>query len=145
MKKRLFLIFIILTIFGCSNDDDNRNPNPSPNNCELETVISAEQYDKAPSHQLVINNLEIEKNCLKIDFSSGGCDGSTWEIKLIDSEVVLESNPPKRNLRLSLKSKELCEAFITKEVTFDISKLQVEGNKVQLNITNSDKNILYEY
>ena len=87
----------------------------------------------------------INDNCLKINFSSGGCNGDTWELKLIDSEDILESYPPQRNLRLSLKNEELCEAYITKELTFDISNLQVDGNKVQLNLTNSDKNILYEY
>ena len=68
-----------------------------------------------------------------------------WELKLIDSEDILESNPPQRNLRLSLKNEESCLAYITKELTFDISNLQVNGNKVQLNLTNSDKNILYKY
>ncbi|MDC1539543.1 hypothetical protein N8480_02595 [Flavobacteriaceae bacterium] len=82
---------------------------------------------------------------MKINFSSSGCNGDTWELKLIDSEDILESNPPQRNLRLSLKNEELCEAYITKELTFDISNLQVDGNKVQLNLTNSDKNILHEY
>jgi len=82
---------------------------------------------------------------LKINFSSSGCNGDTWELKLIDSEDILESNPPQRNLRLSLKNEESCLAYITKELTFDISNLQVNGNKVQLNLTNSDKNILYKY
>ena len=82
---------------------------------------------------------------MKINFSSSGCNGDTWELKLIDSEDILESNPPQRNLRLSLKNEESCLAYITKELTFDISNLQVNGNKVQLNLTNSDKNILYKY
>jgi hypothetical protein len=64
---------------------------------------------------------------------------------LIDSEAILESNPPQRNLRLSLKNEESCEAIINKEVSFDISKLQVDGKKVLLNIFNSSGQILYEY
>jgi hypothetical protein len=141
MKKILFLTLIGLAILSCSKDDDNENPV----NCDLETLISTEQYATAPSEQLTINSLSINDNCLKINFSSSGCNGDTWELKLIDSEDILESNPPQRNLRLSLKNEELCEAYITKELTFDISNLQVDGNKVQLNLTNSDKNILYEY
>ena len=141
MKKTLILIFIGIGILSCSNDDDNENQN----NCDFETIINIEQYKNAPSDQVEINSLEINDDCLKINFSSGGCDGDTWELKLIDSEDILESNPPQRNLRLSLKNDELCEAYITKELTFDITNLQVDGNKVQLNITNSDENILYEY
>ena len=63
----------------------------------------------------------------------------------IDSEAILESNPPQRNLRLSLKNDELCQAFITKEITFDIDILQVDGNNVLLNLINSGDQILYEY
>ena len=141
MRKALILILIGIAFFGCSSDDDNGNQN----NCDSGTIISAEQYSNAPADQLEINNLTINDNCLKINFSSGGCDGNTWELKLIDSGDIMESNPPQRNLRLSLKNEELCEAYITKELTFDISNLKVDGNKVQLNIINSDENILYEY
>lgn len=121
--------------------DDNGNTN----NCDIKTIESAEQYVNAAADQLEINSLSISDNCLKINFSSGGCSGDTWQLKLIDSEDILESIPPQRNLRLSLKNEELCEAFITKDLTFDISNLQVDGNQVQLNITNSDESIVYEY
>lgn len=140
MKKILTLILIGIAILSCSNDD-----NANQNNCDFKTIISGEQYVNAPDNQLVINSLDINDNCLKINFSSGGCEGNTWELKLIDSGDVMESNPPQRNLRLSLKNEELCEAYITKELTFDITNLKVNGNKVQLNIINSDENILYEY
>lgn len=144
MKKLLTLIFIGITILSCSDcpdDDDISNSN----NCEFETISSAEQYQNAPSDALDINSLEINGNCLEINFRAGGCDGDTWELKLIDSEEVFESDPPQRNLRLSLKNEELCEVYIERELTFDISNLQVNGNRVQLNITNSDDEILYEY
>lgn len=137
----LTLTLIGLPFLNCSNDDDDSYQN----NCDFETLISAEQYENAPSEQLIINSLETYGTCLKINFGSSGCSGDTWELQLIDSESILESLPPQRNLRLSLKNDELCEAFFTKEITFDISNLQVEGNQVQLNITNSDESILYEY
>jgi len=135
MKKILLFTLIGLAILSCSKSV----------NCDFETLISTEEYTNAPSDKLTINRLVINDNCLKINFSSSGCNGDTWEVKLIDSEDILESNPPQRNLRLSLKNEELCQAYITKELTFDISNLQLDGNKVQLNLTNSDKNILYEY
>ena len=141
MKKILILILVGIAVLSCSSDDDNIKQY----NCNLETIISAEKYINAPSHQLEINNLVINDNCLKINFSSGGCDGNTWKLKLIDSGDIMESNPPQRNLRLSLKNEELCQAYITRELTFDITNLKVNGNKVHLNIINSDKNILYEY
>lgn len=66
-------------------------------------------------------------------------------MKLVDSEEIFEFYPPQRNLKLSLSNQEDCEAFITKEMSFDISNLQVDGNQVQLNITNAEESILYEY
>lgn len=84
--------------------DDNGNTN----NCDIKTIESAEQYVNAAADQLEINSLSISDNCLKINFSSGGCSGDTWQLKLIDSEDILESIPPQRNLRLSLKNEELC-------------------------------------
>ena len=140
MKKILTLMLIGIVILSCSNDDDNG----SQNNCDFETIISAEQYQNAPNDQIEINSLDINDNCLKINFSSSGCDGNNWELKLIDSGDIMESNPPQRNLRLSLKNEESCEAYITKELTFDITNLKIDGNKVQLNILSSEENILYE-
>ena len=71
--------------------------------------------------------------------------GDSWELNLIDSGVILESNPPQRILRLSLKDEEMCKKLITKEVTFDIKKLRVDGDKVVLNVLNYDKQIVYHY
>jgi hypothetical protein len=141
MRKILVLTIIGLIILSCSDNDDNGNLA----SCDFGTLVSSEQYENAPSDQLTTNSIEINYNCLNINFSSSGCNGNTWELKLIDSEGILESDPPQRNLRLSLKNEELCEAYITKELTFDITGLQVGGNKVLLNLTNSGYNILYEY
>ncbi len=129
-----------IAIFSCSNDDDKNQ-----NNCDFNTLISSEQFKNSPSDQLDINNLEINNDCLKINFSSGGCSGDTWVVKLIDKGITTKSIPPQRSLKLSLKNSELCEALFIRELTFDISNLQVKGNQVKLNIANSNKIILYEY
>jgi hypothetical protein len=140
MKNGISLVFVFLLVISACSSDDN-----TTSNCDQITIIDSNQYKNSPNDQLTINSLEINDNCLKINFGSSGCSGDTWVLKLIDSEAILESNPPQRNLRLSLKNEEDCEAFITKEITFDINKLQVDGNKVLLNLTNSGDQILYEY
>lgn len=141
MKKgTLLILFALFGLMACDCDDDLVSVE-----CELKVQISSELYAEAPNDDLTINSLKIEDNCLKINFSASGCSGDSWELKLIDSEDILESDPPQRNLRLSLKNKELCDAYFSKEISFDISSLQVDGNRVQLNITNSDDQILYEY
>ncbi len=139
--KNLFLLALIpILLIRCTNGDG-----PDPNGCDLGTVISQELYRNAPSDEVTINSFEIEGDCLKINFSASGCSGESWKITLIDSGSILESDPPQRNLRFSLENNELCEAFITRDLTFNIKNLRVEGGRVQLNLTNSEDQILYEY
>ncbi len=140
MKQLWILILTALTLMFSSCNDATNTPE-----CEFETLISAEEFVTAPSDPVSINTVEIEGNCLVITFSASGCSGDTWEVKLIDSESIMESLPPQRNLRLSLKNEELCEAYISKEMSFDISNLQVEGYSVQLNLLNSNESVLYSY
>ena len=135
----LILGIIIISLSSCDKGDDNSI------NCDKQVIISAAEYNTAPNDPLTINTLELNGDCLKINFSSTGCTGDTWELKLIDSEVILYLNPPQRDLRLSLKNEESCDAYITKELTFDVKTLRVDGNQIILNITNSDDQILYEY
>lgn len=140
MKNLILLALIPILLLGCTNGDE-----PGPNGCDLGTVISQELYRKAPSDEATINSLEIEGDCMRINFSASGCSGESWKITLIDSGSILESDPPQRNLRFSLDNNELCEAFITKNLTFNIKNLRVEGGRVQLNLTNSGDQVLYEY
>lgn len=140
MKKYSALLFIGFIFLSCSE-----NINKGSMTCNFDVLIDKEQFNNAPSDQITINSIKVNDNCLKINFSSSGCSGDTWKIKLIDAGDILESLPPQRNIRFSFSNKELCEAYITKEVSFDITKLQIEGNQVQLNIANSGENVLYEY
>ncbi len=139
------LQFIPIIVFGlvftfCSKNDDN-----DFSLCGDQVIVSAVEYVSAPDDLLTIISAEITGDCLKIKYSSSGCDGSTWELKLIDSGMILESNPPQRNLRLSMKNDELCDAYFEKEISFDISNLQVSGNQVLLNLTNSGDQLTYNY
>lgn len=140
IKKIILLVFVACAVTNCSNDDDTNN-----NDCNQQTIVSSEQYDNAPEDQLFINSVAIIGDCLSINFSSSGCDGDSWEVNLIDSEGVALSLPPQRSLRLSLKNEELCDAVITKEITFDISALQLGGNEVLLNLKNFEEQIRYRY
>jgi len=138
-------IFPILILFVCTFNSCLKDDEKDYSHCEQMVVISEDKYLTAPNDHLEIDSLRIEGDCLIIDFSSGGCNGDTWELKLIDSGAVMESYPPQRNLRLSLKNEELCDAWLTREVSFDISALQINGYPVRLNIKNSGDRILYEY
>ena len=117
----------------------------SPSDCDERIIISKSEYNNAPNDDLTINILEIKDNCLIINYSASGCSGDSWELKLIDAGDILESYPPQRNVRLSLKNDELCDAYLTREISFDITSIQLEVKKLYLNIKNSGDQILYEY
>lgn len=137
---RLLSVLLIIILIACNNDDDNNF-----NGCDDTVIISAHEFTNAPSDQLTISNMEITDNCLAITFSASGCNGESWRIKLIDAAEVLESDPPQRNLRLSLRNEELCEALITRTVSFDLTKLQLSGSEIILKIANNSSQINYQY
>lgn len=141
MKQILTFILLVLMFYSCSENNTITNDGYS----KFSVIIDEGLYANAPADPLEIIDLSIVNDSLKIKFSAGGCNGSSWEVKLIDSGAILESFPVQRNLRLSLKNEELCKAIVFKEIAFDISKLQVKGSKIQLNVTNSNNSVLYEY
>lgn len=140
-REKIVGFIVMLGILACNSDDDNNNTS----SCDQLVIISSKQYNDEPNDNLTINSLKINEDCLRINFTSSGCSGDSWEVKLIDSEEVLESVPPQRNLKVSLKNEELCQAVITKEISFSISELRIDGTKVLLNIKNSEDQLLYEY
>ena len=137
---RLGPLVILLVIFtSCEKDSLD------PIACSTQVLVDAEAYILFPSDKLTVYDLNIQEHCLYFDFSSGGCDGSTWEIHLIDAAKIQYSNPPQRNLRLSLLNREPCDALIRKTISFDIRSIQVDGNSVMLNFENWDQPITYSY
>ena len=147
MKKWSLLALVALLFVGCSGDNPGgaQSTDAQGNNCEQEVLISSRKFNNAPDDELTIDEMEISGDCLNIRFNGSGCDGSSWELKLVDSGAIMESDPPQRDLRLSLKDREDCEALITQEISFGISALQVEGGEVILNIVNSGEEISYQY
>lgn len=142
MIFRYVLIILSMIIQSCSKE---KTAQEKVTVCDSEVIISASDYENAPADELKINSIEIDNDCLIINFSSSGCNGDSWEVLLIDSDIILESFPPQRHLRLSLKNEELCAAYITKQNTFAIADLRVSGNSIMLHLTNSEQSLLYEY
>lgn len=140
LKLNILLLLFISCLTACSNDDDE-SPSTS---CDQTTLISSDEYENAPSGFHTIDDVSIDGECMHITFGAGGCSGDTWEYKLIDSGAVAESFPVQRYLRLSLKNEEICSAYFTKTVSFDISALKEGEEKVLFNIQNYDSQVLFE-
>ena len=140
-KSLILLSFIFFTLISCK--DNSLNSNQS--DCDQKIIINNSLYKNSPNDIFEFINVEIENNCIIILIEYGGGCGEV-EFKLIDSEIVAKSNPPQRDIRLSFKDDDDCEALIRKEITFDLTPIQIVGtNKVYLNILNWDKGILYTY
>jgi len=110
--------------------------------CDQDTTISEVLYLEESEEPTIIS-MEIINHCLHINYSDSGCDGNTWTLNLIDSDEVSSTEPPQRFLKLSITNEELCSTVITKETSFNIENLQVNGNQVLLKI--ADSQVLYEY
>lgn len=140
--KSMFYI-ILLVLIGCNDQDDDSILRGD--NCSQQVIISSELYENASEDALTIIDSEIIGDCLQINFGASGCDGKSWELQLIDKGEVLELVPLQRNVRLSLKNEELCQAQFTQEVSFDISSLQLPGNKLLINLEGVDEHLVYDY
>jgi hypothetical protein len=90
-------------------------------------------------------DIKIIGNCLKIKYAGSGCDGESFDVDLIDSGAIDETTIEQRNLKFKLIENEDCEAVIIKEISFDLTPLQINNKKVLLNIEKWEESILYEY
>ena len=143
--KKLLLLLLITMLAACQDcEDDSGSINLL--DCNLNTTVSTLAYQNSTSSPVTISYNAITENCLALDYTASGCDGSSWEVELIASEDILEANPPQRNLKFILTNQELCTAVIQQEMSFDITNLQVaNNNSVLLNIDEITEPILYEY
>ncbi len=120
--------------------EDTRSP------CGEYVKVSEQLYASAPEEYGSIEEARITDDCLYIEFGASGCDGDSWVSQLIDSGAIMESSPEQRNIKFSLYNDEECDAYFVREVSFDISPLQISGsNKIFLNLENYETQLVYEY
>jgi|AntDeeMinimDraft_4_1070355.scaffolds.fasta_scaffold10471_2 hypothetical protein len=144
--KQLFPLIIILCGFtACDQSDDPGDIQKTINDCDFETIVDANEYENINSDDFELSNIAIQDNCLSLEITASGCDGDSWEIRLIDSQAILESNPEQRNLKIDFTNQEDCRSTVSRTFSFDLNTVQINGNNVKLNIVNADKSILYDY
>jgi len=144
---RNFKLFVFSTcalvfILSCNNDDDD----VQLSQCDATVVVDNSIYQTTASDYYSLVSGEIDVDCLSVNISASGCDGSTWVITLVDSEVIAESMPPQRYLKLMLANNEACLAVLNKEQSFDLTALRIGGvNEVLLNIEDFPDPLSYRY
>ncbi len=139
----IILLLPVIGLFACTSEEcDCVEP---PVVCSDQVMLSTELYNNGPNDIVQIIDAEIKDDSIYIEFGASGCDGSTWELCLVDAEVVMESYPEQRLIRLSLYNEELCDAYFTRKVSFDIRPTQTQLDKVILHLSGWDTPLLYEY
>ncbi|MEN7551075.1 hypothetical protein AAG747_24350 [Rapidithrix thailandica] len=137
--KLLMIVYVsAISFLGCKD-----HPRLSPD-CKQQVIIDKDRYLQTPSDEFSIFKATLKNDCLLLTVRySGGCGTTDW--KLIDSGERLGQVPVQRNIRLTLKDEDPCEAYLAKELSFDLSPLKVKGeNKISISLEGWDKKLIYE-
>jgi len=140
---RTILLLSLTTIIGltsCEKNDDNNSIT-----CGKQIILDEDLYDSVNTQYYTILDAVITDDCLEVEIYSGGCDGSTWEVSLVDSEAIAESYPIQRFIKLSLKNEEICLAMVAKRYSFDLKPIRTTDNQISLNLENWSNPLLYSY
>ena len=108
----------ILTLIALNQDDNQAQK------IIIDDLIDGSYYQNAPRDPLSISSIELNNDILnaKVSFS-GGCKGH--DFALIASRGFMESDPVQINVLLSHDAhNDLCEAWITEDLAFDLSPLK---------------------
>jgi len=143
-SKIIMSVLCVALFLNMQCDDDGMSLPES--NCAGFTVIDSFTYANSATSPYSINSVSINGDCLVIDVSASGCDGNTWEMQLIDSGSVSESNPPQRNVKFFLINTEDCLAVVDRARSFDLTSLQIEGeNEIVINVDDYSDPVIYTY
>lgn len=88
-----------------------------------------DNYDSLARDPIYLNDAFVDGNCLQIEISySGGCKDHTISLALMHPWIDGSSSIPTFEIRHNANN-DLCEAFFTKEMRFDLTPLILEGAK----------------
>lgn len=141
---RHFLFFFCFAFLFMNTQCDEDNEVQVP--CGQTVVVDSGFYETAESDMYEIVDVHIEENCLIVNLSASGCDGTTWSLVLVDSGNVAESLPEQRYLKLVFSNAEECDAVVSQERSFDLTAIRIIGsNEIILNIEGLDESLNYMY
>jgi hypothetical protein len=142
MKNTILFTFISLLSLGCLTNDTN---NTSDSLCDYEPIADGDLFQTAPDDPFTFIAIQVDGDCLIVKFSYGGGCVET-DVNLIDADIVMESYPVQKNIRLSLNDTDDCEAIVTVERSYNLVPLRAQGeDKISFNMAGWDAALLYEY
>ena len=133
--KRLFFVLICLCIFTSCKRENLAIAETSVNNpCDDSVEFNFNGlYGNIDIEGFVIEDWRIEGTCMHVVIKAMGVDGTTWDPKLIDPLFVLDSDPPKHTLKLTLENNEEEYIEVSKEFSFELvpyAELTARGRRI---------------
>ncbi len=139
-NRLLCCLFLSFCWFGCS--ENNETTVVTTEGCGVLALIDDAIYAADTPVYFTINAIEIDEDCLAVNISSGGCDGTTWELGLVTQTPETTTV----NGKLVLENEEPCDAYLMKDFFVDLSSLQQSGaSEVTLVIEDWGETIIYNY
>ncbi len=98
-------------------------------NCAPYVVLNSTNYDSLANDPIFLHEAFMDGNCLQIKVSySGGCKKHIIDLARIHAVKPDTASIPVLEIRHN-SNNDLCEAYFTKELRFDLTKLKQEGKK----------------
>jgi hypothetical protein len=147
MKSPLKFIALpaLAILVSCSRTGDKQSITLSGGSCQKNAIVNGNLYNTVTLNY-GITSAVITGDCLEIKFASSGCSGDTWVVDLVDANIILDSNPVQRKLRMKLVNMEACTAVPGKTVTFDLTPLRVASeHSVKLSLEGYSGSLIYNY
>lgn len=147
-KTILFTLLFSMTLIACS-DKNSMNAPDLQSSFEIRTDPGFYINSDDPFY---LNNAKVLGNDLLVDVSYGGGCGHV-NFTLVSGGIFMESDPVQTNIYLNLEDSDPCEAFITKQLVFDLSELaqryresyQVSHGIIMLNLRDFSEPIPYVF
>ncbi len=140
--KHSIILFVLFIFSSCCKSTDEQLADCGGK----KVILSASVFNDLKKEYLNLSKATITDNCLSLTIGFSGCDNN-HTMDLIGDGGIGKSLPIVTNLKIRDNNSQLCDAYFTKEFTFDLtpykSIIGVE-KKVRLVLGDSDLEMLWE-
>lgn len=106
------------------------------------SVVITPDYDQLETGGVHVIAAELEGNKLMLEVGIGGCDNNTESLELVGKPEV-NNDMPTFSLKVVNKKPQMCQAYFTERLFFDVSSLKNSYGKTRLKIEGVDQEILF--
>lgn len=98
-------------------------------NCAPFIVLNSNNPDSLATDPIYIHEAFVDGNCLQIKLSySGGCKEHSLDLVRLNPSIATNPSIPIFEISHNANG-DMCEAYFTKELRFDLTPLKLEGKK----------------